>query len=98
MALDLLRALRKADAAAALAHELAPAAAPTRRWTVWPLRCRLRVEAMATEGRGPSPGARRGAGRAGRAAGPAARPPKCSAPSAIPASAATGAMPLAPWR
>jgi putative acyl-CoA dehydrogenase len=39
MALDLLRALRKADAAAALAHELAPAKACTPHSTTWPPAC-----------------------------------------------------------
>jgi len=49
MALDLLRALRKADAAAALAHELAPAQGMHPALDHLAARLPLRVEAMATE-------------------------------------------------
>jgi putative acyl-CoA dehydrogenase len=49
MALDLLRALRKADAAAALAHELAPAKGLHPALDHLASRLPLRVEAMATE-------------------------------------------------
>ncbi|QHE86062.1 isovaleryl-CoA dehydrogenase [Hydrogenophaga sp. BPS33] len=49
MALDLLRALRKADTAAALAHELAPARGMHRALDHLAERLPLRVEAMATE-------------------------------------------------
>lgn len=49
MALDLLRALRKADAAAALAHELAPAKGMHPALDHLAERLPIRVEAMATE-------------------------------------------------
>ncbi len=49
MALDLLRALRKGDAAAALAHELAPARGMHRALDAMAERLPLRIEAMATE-------------------------------------------------
>jgi putative acyl-CoA dehydrogenase len=49
MALDLLRALRKADAAAALAHELAPAKGMHPALDHLASRLPIRVEAMATE-------------------------------------------------
>ncbi|MFP8833877.1 isovaleryl-CoA dehydrogenase [Hydrogenophaga sp. XSHU_21] len=49
MALDLLRAIRKADAAAALAHELAPARGMHPALDHLAVRLPLRVEEMATE-------------------------------------------------
>src|SRR5690606_41151862 len=49
MALDLLRAIRKADAAAALAHELAPAKGMHAALDHLAARLPLRVEEMATE-------------------------------------------------
>jgi putative acyl-CoA dehydrogenase len=49
MALDLLRALRKADAAAALAHELAPARGMHRALDHLADTLPIRVEQMATE-------------------------------------------------
>jgi len=49
MALDLLRALRKGDAAAALAQELAPARGMHRALDAMADRLPLRIEAMATE-------------------------------------------------
>jgi glutathione S-transferase len=69
MALDLLRALRKADAAAALAQELAPAKGAHPRSTAWP----PPADAGGGDGqrsRSAPAGAGRGAGRAGRAAVP----------------------------
>ncbi len=83
MALDLLRALRKADVAAALAHELAPAqgAHPALDRLVAALPAR--VEEMATEARGAPPGAGRRAGGAGRAAVPDRAAVPCSPRSAI---------------
>jgi putative acyl-CoA dehydrogenase len=69
MAIDLLRALRKADAAAALAHELAPAKGAHPRWTGWPRAAHARGRNGQRAG-GPPPRAGRGAGRAGRAAVP----------------------------
>ena len=96
MALDLLRALRKADAAAALAHELAPArgahAALDRLADALP----ARIEAMATEAE-----ARRLAQDVALAVQAAllrqTAPPPCSTPSALRAWAATGARPSARW-
>jgi putative acyl-CoA dehydrogenase len=96
MALDLLRALRKADAAAALAHELAPAkgAHPALDRLVAALP--TRVEAMATEGE-----ARRLAQDVALAVQAGllcqGRRRSCSPPSAIRAWAATGATPSARW-
>ena len=92
MALDLLRALRKADAAAALAQELAPAQGRAcRRWIALVAALPARVEEMATESRSAPAGAGCGAGGAGRAAAPDARRRRCSPHSATRAWRATGA-------
>ena len=69
MALDLLRALRKADAAAALAQELAPAKGAHPALDRLAAALPTRVEADGHRDRGAPAGAGRRAGRAGRAAG-----------------------------
>ena len=97
MALDLLRALRKADAGAALAQELAPAqgAHPALDRLVAALPAR--VEEMATEARGAPPGAGRRAGGAGRAAVPDRAGRRVRRLLRFAAGAATGARPSARW-
>jgi hypothetical protein len=97
MAIDLLRALRKADAAAALAHELAPTPkARTPRWTGWPLCCPPAWKTCPPSWKHAAwhkmwrwPCRPRCCTRQ--------RPPLYLPPSVIPAWRATGAMRLAHW-